>query len=267
MKRCIFALAAAFVLAIPAGFAAAEENGGGDEEIGLSAGVELGFGDVADEAKLGITPNVVYENSFDALDIFAELDYTIGIDDPVMQELYLEVELGYNFEFSGSGVLSVIANSQNTFYIDPAPEDGFTHLGIVEPGIKYTHTLDIGDLYGQLGFPISYWTGIKDESAVDSYVTLGWASNFGLGLELTGNFALNPETDFAGCGFLVSYEQGIFYGEVECAVDKEFKSLEIKPQVDISPGPWTFTVRAEFYKFDGIDDWAVMPFIGAGYSF
>jgi hypothetical protein len=209
----------------------------------------------------------VYEQSFDALDVFGELDYTVAFDDPASHELYLEVELGYNLQLSDPGVLSFIVNNNDTFFLSPALEEGAAHLGVLEPSVKYTHTLDFGDLFGQIGFPFDYLTGVTDETANGMYLKAGWASTFGLGLELTGNIGLNPETDFAGYGLLLSYERGIFYGEVECNTDKEFKAIEILPEIDIALGAWTVYARMELYKFDGIDDWVVQPFIGAGYRF
>jgi hypothetical protein len=251
------------VMMAAAGSAGAQE----DEGIGLSLGLELGAGNVAEEAVFSLTPNVVYENSFDALDLFGELDYTIEFDDPTIHELYFEVELGYNLQLTDPGVLSIIVNNNNTFQLSPALEEGETYEGVVEPALKYTHTLDFGDLYVQAGLPFYYLTGFKDETAMELYGTLGWASTFGLGLEFTGTMGIKPESEFAGFGCLVSYEQDIFYGEVEVVTDKEFKYLQIKPEIDLTFAPWTLIVRAEFYKRDGIDDWAVRPFIGGKYSF
>jgi hypothetical protein len=238
-----------------------------DEGTGISAGLELGAGDVADKAVFSIMPNIVYEKSFDALDVFGELDYTAALDDPLVQELYLEEEVGYNLQLAEPSVLSFIVNNQNTFFLSPELEEGTTHLGVIEPSLKYTHTFGFGDLSGQAGFPIDYLSGVKDEIAAGMYIKAGWASKFGLGIELTGNMALHPESDFSGYGLLVSYERGIFYGEVEVNAGKEFKDFEILPEFDITLGSLTLIARMELYKFDGVDDWVVMPFIGASYSF
>jgi hypothetical protein len=265
MRKVSFVLAV-LLAAVSAAVGAQEpeESNGG---IGLTAGLELGFGNVADEAVFSITPNIVYEQSFDALDVFGELDYTAVFDDPAAHELYLEAELGYNFQLAEGSVFSFIVNNQNMFFLSPALEEGATHLGVVEPSVKYTQSFGCGDLVGQAGFPFDYLSGVTDETAAGMYVKAGWASAFGLGLELTGNVDLHPEAGFAGYGLLLSYEQGLFYGEVEFGADKEFKSLEVFPEIDISLGAWTVIARMELYKIDGLDDWVVMPFIGAGYSF
>jgi hypothetical protein len=251
------------VMMAAAGSAGAQE----DEGIGLSLGLELGAGNVADEAVFSLIPKVVYENSFGALDLFSELDYTIEFDDPTAHSLYFEGELGYNLQLTDPGVLSIILNDKSNYFLSPALEEGATHEGVVEPALKYTHTLDFGDLSVKAALPFYYLTGVKDETAMDLEGTLGWASTFGLGLEFTGIMGIKPDSEFAGFRCLVSYEQDIFYGEVEVFTDKEFKSFEIYPEIDLTFAPWTLIVRAEFYKWDGSDDWVVRPFIGGKYSF
>ncbi|MDR0645237.1 MAG: hypothetical protein LBG05_10125, partial [Treponema sp.] len=68
MKKILFVLLA---LLLTCGFAAAQE----EEGLGLNAGVELGFGDVAAETVFRIMPLLAYEHSFleGALDVSAEI--------------------------------------------------------------------------------------------------------------------------------------------------------------------------------------------------
>jgi hypothetical protein len=122
-------------------------------------------------------------------------------------------------------------------------------------------------LYGQIGFPISYLSGVKDETSIDSYLTLGWASTFGLGLELTGNYNIDPVGDISEWGLLISYENEIIYGVVEFVTDKEFKGIGINPEIDIFLNAWTFIVRAEIEKVEGVDEASIVPAIGVKYSF
>jgi hypothetical protein len=212
---------------------------------------------------MSLMPNVAFERSFGRLDVFGELDYMV-FDDPIGQELADEVEVGYNLPLSEAGTLSFFLNNQNTFFLAPELEEGTTHEGMLEPA---THTLRPGDFGAKAGLPFDYLTGIEDETALGTYLTLGWASNFGLGIELTGNFALAPEGDFAGWGFLASYEKGRFYDEVEVNTGKEFTDWEILPEIDVTMGSFMFTVRAEIYKADGDGDWELKPFVGVGYQF
>jgi hypothetical protein len=250
-----------FIAAAGAVFAQEEEK----ESIGLTPGIELGAGDLADKAVFILRPRVEYENSFGNFDIFGELDYNLIFDDPVAHELELEIEPAYNLQIAEPSVLSIIVNNKNTFFLSPSLPSGETHLGVIEPAVQYTHTLDFGDLSGKVAVPFDYLTGTKDETMVGLTITAGWASNFGFGLELSGTIGLHPEADFLGYGLLVSYEKDMFYGEIECKADREFKELEILPEVNISLDPWVFIARMEILKAD--DSWAVRPFIGAGYRF
>jgi len=239
-----------------------EEEAGG---LGLTAGAELGLGNVADEAELGLTPSVAYENSFGGFDLAAELDYTFTFGDPLAQELYAEEEIAYNLAL-GAGTLSLILNNNNTVYVDPAPEAGATHEGVVEPSVQYTHPLSFGDLYARPGLPVTYLTGVSgDDPAVGCRLTLGWASAFGLGLECAFDMDLAPEPGYAGASLLASYENGPVYGEIEFVTDGDLKNFEINPEVDYTLGAFTFTIRAEI----GIPEdggASIVPFVGVGYS-
>jgi hypothetical protein len=280
MKRIIKATPVALMLALAAGIAGAqveaeEDVGFGgvlnrrvfEERIGLSAGLEAGPGDLADSPVFTITPGLVYENSFGDLDVFGELDYTVAFDDPVGQELYLEAEVGYNLRLTDPGLLLFTLNNNNTFFLAPALEEGATHEGVIEPAVTYTHTFDFGDVYGKAAFPINYLTGVEGETLYELNGTLGWASNFGMGLELTAYNVIHPDAAFAGYGLLLSFEQSIFYGEVEIKAEKEFKGFEILPEFDLTLGAWTLIIRAECYKYEDADTWEIRPFAGVAYSF
>lgn len=267
MKRIIKAASAALMLALAAGFAGAQAEAEEEEGIGLSAGLEAGPGNLAESPVFTVTPSLVYENSFGDVDIFGELDYTVAFDDPVGQELYLEAEIGYNLRLTDPGLLSFTLNNNNIFFLAPPLEEEATHEGVIEPAVTYTHTFDFGDVYGKAAFPINYLTGVEGETLYELNGTLGWASNFGLGLELTAYNVIHPDAAFAGYGLLLSFEQSLFYGEVEIKAGKEFKDFEILPEFDLALGAWTLIVRAEFYKYEDADTWEIRPFAGIAYRF
>jgi hypothetical protein len=255
-RRFIFVVMAAVLVC---SFAAAQE--------GLTPKLEVGFGDVADEAELSFTPGVEYATSFGAVDLSAELDYTVTLADPdPTHEIYEEVELGYNLSLGAASVLSIIVNNSNLFYLSPAPKGNATHEGTLEPSLLYVQTLDFGDVSAQLGFPIDYLKGEDGETSAEAYLTLGWASTFGLGVELTGTLGLSPDSEYSETALVLSYEQSIFYGEVEFTADKEFKTFGITPDIEISVDAWTFYVSATIGIPDG-GDTKFSPAIGARYSF
>jgi hypothetical protein len=266
-KRLIFAGMAVVLIC---SFAMAQEEDGG---IGLTPKLEVGFGNVAEEAEISLSPGVEYEKSFGNLDVFAELDYLLTLADPdATHDIYLEVELGYNLSFGEASVLSFIVNNTNEYFrLSPELAAGETHEGTLEPSILFTQTLGFGDLYAQAGFPIEYLTGEKDaDPNIGAYLTLGWASTFGLGVELTPNLALSPESDYAGFDILVGYANGPIYAEVEVNLPKEIdvEGITITPEFDYSFNAFTFYVSSEFGAI-GVDggDISVSPAIGVKYSF
>jgi hypothetical protein len=258
----------------------AQEEGAEAEGIGLTAGIEFGFGNVADEAEIGITPNVVYENSFldGALDVFAEVDYTVTLSDPdATHDVYIEEEIGYNLGVIEGGTLSIILNNWNWIQIEPALEDTEAHLGTFEPALQWTQTLGFGDLWAKFGFPIGYLPGeeLPGEKDADTEIglttTVGWDSTFGLGVEFGVDVAIKPESDLAGFGLLLSYDGGLIYGEVELVADKKFEVIGIAPEIDVNLDfGLTIYAKAEIviFNIEGFDmDPSFTPAIGVSYSF
>jgi hypothetical protein len=284
-RRLIFAGLAAVLIC---SFAVAQEE---DEGIGLTAKAEFGIDDLteADDAKTFIIiPGLEYENSFldDALDVFAEADYKIGIPSAdggdTLHALYLEEEVGYNLGLGDALTLSIILNNQNTFLVSPKLSTGYKSFdGILEPSLKFAYGADFGEIWVQAGFPVGYaapdedfegWGVSSDggDTAIDAYLTLGWASTFGLGVELTPNLALSPEKGYAGFDILVNYENDTIYAEVEVNLPKEIdvEGITVTPEFDYSVNAFTFYVKSEFGGI-GIKegDITVAPALGIKYSF
>ncbi|MDR0639783.1 MAG: hypothetical protein LBG27_12940 [Spirochaetaceae bacterium] len=245
------------------------------EGIGLTAGVEAGSFDLGEESKFGVIPNVVYENSFGALDVFAKIDYKAVFSDPSMQELYIEEKIGYNLGVIEGGTLSIILNNNNTIRIKPELEEGETYEGTFEPAVQWTQTLGFGDLGAKFGLPVGYLTGVKDaDAAVDFYFTLGWESTFGLGVEFGPDFSIKPESDMAGWHAKLAYDyQGFAYGEVELETDKEFKGVTITPELGVNLNALNIYVKAEIEIVPEDEDAGVegdtlfSPFVGVKYTF
>jgi hypothetical protein len=246
------------------------EESGEAEGIGLTVGLEAGFGNVVEEAVFSIMPNVAYENSFGDFDVSAEIDYTATFSDPAEHGLYIEEEIGYNLGLIENGTLSIILNNSNELRLKPELEDGETHKGTFEPSLKWTQGLGFGDLWLQIGFPIDYLTGIKDETAVGLGAAFGWDSTFGLGVEFDLDFTLDPDSDLAGYGLLLSYDGGLIYGEVGFTADKEFKEFGVTPDIevnlDVPNGVLTIYANAEIIKAED-EDPQFTPAIGVSYSF
>jgi hypothetical protein len=166
--------------------------------------------------------------------------------------------------------------------MNPSLKGDQTHLGFIEPKVKFAQGFDFGDLWAQVGLPFHYWDGPdygwEDLNSTDIKFYVGFDSSFGLGLEysLAANIANNwkdkthgiyeYETGVIGHDIIISYDSDAFHAEVEIEADKEFKTVSITPEFEYYLGK--ITIWAEL----GIDiaediDTAITPGIGVKYSF
>jgi len=278
MKRFLLIF---LVLVLAAGFAAGQE-------LGLTAGLEFGLGNVG-EANDGdiepyIIPMLIYENAFldGALDLYAELDYTLGFattenedgDDVLPMSLYFDLYLGYNLSLGTASTLSfILENEFDEILLSPTYKESNNINGIFTPAVRFTQGFDFGDLYATIGVPINYVQYEKDADALIGLdFTLGWESSFGLGLEAIIKTMIAPEdaTGYYELEATISYETGPIYGEVNLIFPKEIKEegITITPEFDYALGNLTLYTFIEFAGI-GIEDGDVVitPAIGVKYSF
>lgn len=261
MKKILFVL---FVLLLACGFAAAQE----EEGLGLSAGVELSFGDVADEAVFGITPLLTYEHSFidGALDVSAEIDYTVTFEDQTPQEVYAEENIGYNLSLNDASTLTFGLHNENNF--STAPDFGDGEGGsILEPSVSYSLALnggDSGELAFTLGFPIGYLPDLTS----GAYVAAGYVFPFGFGFEATANLDFSPDAGYSETNLVISYAyEELFSAEVEVDADSEFKVYTVTPYLEGYFGSLTVWAGVVFDNIGGEMSVSVSPYIGVSYAF
>ena len=264
------------VLVLGAGFAAAQD-------IGLTVGLEFGLGNVgkADDGDVEpyLMPMVIYENAFldDALDLYAEFDYTLGFtkvpnedgDEVLPQEMYIDLSVGYNLSLGDASTLSFIL--ENEFdAIEISPSDFI--LGRFTPAIKFNQGFDFGDVYAQVGLPITYFPNINDAEALTGLdFTIGWGSSFGLGIEAIIYTHLAPgDADYLGFETTVSYEADSLYCELNAYFPSDIKAegITITPEFDYSFDSLTAYLFIEFSGI-GVDggDVFITPALGIKYSF
>jgi len=253
------------VLVLAAGFVAAQD-------LGLTAGLEFGLGNVGKayggDVEPYLMPMVIYETALldDALDLYAELDYTIGLNEDVPMSLYFDLSLGYNLGLGDASTLTfILENEFDELYI--SPDSGL--VGIFTPAVKFNQAFDFGDLYAQIGLPITY---IKDfDTAVGLDFTVGWGSAFGLGLEAIIRNMIAP-SDGAGYYELeatISYETDPIYFEVNLVFPKETADgITITPEFEYALGSLTLYAWIEFAGVGGDGgEVIVTPALGVKYSF
>ena len=268
------------VLTLATGFVMAQEE---DEGIGLTVGAEFGIGDInkpnnADDMYPYVMPMIIYENAFmdGALDIFAELDYTLGFTDnaagDLPMELYNDIIIGYNLGLSEASTLSFIVEHELTFDLVTDGDVADNMLNTVRPGIRFNQFIEsAGDLYAQVNLPVTYMDNGADDTITGLDFIIGWGSTFGLGLEATIYTLLSPDTvsGYNGFDVLVSYENGPVYCEVEACIPEDMDSgVTITPefQYEIIPNLKAY-VNCAFTAIGSDFDVGITPALGITYSF
>jgi hypothetical protein len=257
----VFVAAASFVNA---------QSAGSDGGVGLTIGVESGFGDIADQTELSITPNIAFENSFfdNAFDVSVEIGYTRAFDDDATENLDAKGALGFNLVVGASSTMSLILQSENHIQISPDIPGEDMHHGIFEPSLKWTHGFDSSVLWLEVAVPI---TEVEDPS-IDVAPTIGWASLSGFSLEAGPVFSVKPEMELVGyqaeLGLGHEYES-IVYSQVEMeVVGKEFENILVTPEVGANLSALNIYAKAEIAMIAGdnnlgtSDETLISPSVG-----
>jgi hypothetical protein len=282
MKRLVVGFLVFFAVI---SFVIAEDESG---NAGFTVGLETGIWNInkAYDADMEpyIMPMLIYEQSFldGALDVYAELDYTFGLkitpdsdgNDVFPQSLYFDFMLGYNIGFSDVSTLSIILENEfDEFIISPRSDEINNVTGVFTPAVRYNHLLNFGDLYFILGSPITYIQPEKEaKTLVNLDFTVGWYSNFGLGLEAKVLMQFLPAEGAGYHGFetLVSYETQPMYFEVLAEVSKKVSDggISITSEFDYFFGNAALYAKCKFEGI-GIKEGKIIisPALGIKFSF
>ena len=259
------------------------------DDIGLTAALQFGVDNMnkADdgEPEPWIKPSIAYGSSFvdGSLDLYAKLAYLSYFKkndlDSAPMYLYFDFSLTYNLSLSSGSTLSfILENEVDKFMLSnrPESEDGSGLCSIFEPAINFRQGLDIGDIYANLCFPITYVQYVKDVGTpwVDFKAKLGWDSSFGLGLWIREVMNLKVpewgETGHAHFDACASYSYGPFYAEVEADIYKDFSDngMDLIPMVQYTIidnlNVW---LSFDIYGLGGAYDATFSPSLGISYSF
>jgi len=297
MKRFLFIV---LVLSMIAGFVMAE-----DTSIGLSPYLEFGVWNAnkpndAKDTEPYIMPGISYDKSFGALDLYTELDYYLGLNEPngannYYQELYFDLYLGYNLNLSEKSTLTFCLENENDVQFTPI-DDGLSvadqHFGQIRPGVKFNQKVtDVGNFYAKVDLPIrytQYWGATNYPVGLD--FTAGMASNSGLGFKakvytLLVNDKYGDDVGyykgFTGIDLTPSFEKGPLYAELNVRIAKQddwesslFDGSSHKSGVAIIPKfQYSFDmglsayVYCSFGNITGPGDVKISPAVGVSYSF
>jgi hypothetical protein len=246
-----------------------------DDGIGLTVGLEFGVENINLDKQPYLAPMLIYEKSFldGALDLYAELDYYFYFkkaDGSFPQLLYFDFSLAYNLGLGSASTLSfILENEFDTLNLAPRYSGSNNLTGIFTPAVKFNQEFGFGDLYAQVGLPITYIQ--EDKSAKTGLgldFTLGWASTFGLGIELFQYNFITPDSGYGGLNITLSYETGPLYFEVEVDTYKNFDGgIDIIPEIDYSISSLTLYANCAFEGVGGKGKVAISPAIGIKFSF
>jgi len=249
MKKLLFLLLA---LSLAVGFLAA-----GDYEADFLAGLEFGIENVNKANDENMTPYLmpifIFEGSFldEALDLYAELNYTFGFADKFKQSLFADLIFAYNFEIGRASTLSfILQNEFDEIIISPVTK-GINKLeGIFTPAIKFEQEFKFGDFFVNAGVPVTYIQYDKDAGTeVGLDFTVGLESVFGLVLEFKLLTLLVPGDDAGYHGFeaIAGYEIRPAYFEVEVIVPEDVRDegITITPLLEFGFRNWIFYLECE----------------------
>jgi len=238
----------------------------GDEEIGLSAGLEFGIVDIGNDERMPyLMPMIIYEQSFfdDALDVYAELNYTFGFAEELEQSLYLNLMVGYNLGLGESSTLSFIL--QNEFDEITIPDGAFA--GIFTPAIGFNQAFNFGDIFAAVGLPVYYFDNEDADTEIGLNFTLGWESSFGLGLEFTVFTMISGDFRYDSLEAIARFETGPIYIEViaEFPSDIDY-GITITPLFEYAIGNFSLYANCEFAGI-GAGNIGISPALGIKYRF
>ena len=269
MKKILILFAALFLIA---GIVMAED-------IGLTAGLEFGAYNVtgANDWDMSpyLMPMIIYENSFldDALDVYTELDYTFGfnkVGDDFPMDLYWDLALGYNIFFGSDSTLSILAENELDFFLAPTDSDANNMDGVFTPGLSFNQGLDFGSINFTALLPINYLQDEKDaDIGIGLNFTLGWKSNFGLGIKLRERNFVAPEFEYRDIRLTVSYATDPIYAELAATFPKEIdiSGITIRPAFEYYFNAFTFYINCSFEGIGTDGDIEISPALGAKFSF
>jgi len=238
----------------------------GDEESGLSAGLEFGIADVSNDERMPyLMPMIIYEQSFldDALDVYAELDYTFVFAEELEQSLYLDLMVGYNLGLGESSTLSFIL--QNKFDEITIPDGDLA--GIFTPAVGFNQELNFGDIFTILGLPVYYSNNEDIDTELGLNFTIGWESGFGLGLEFTVLTMISGGYRYGSLEAIGRFETSPIYIEVlaEFPSDIDY-GITITPLIEYAIGNFSLYTKCVFAGL-GADNISISPALGIRYRF
>jgi len=190
------------------------------------------------------------------------------------QSLYYNLMIGYNLGlgFDDETTLSfILQNEIDELIISPRFGRSNNIRGVFTPSVRLNHELNTGDIYTQIGIPITYIQNNKNaDTEINLEFTLGWNSLLGLQLETVLFTQITPidSAGFDALAFLIGYDINAFNFSVDTFFplsEISRRGINITPLIGYTFRGWTFNVNCAINHIGA--QWHVTPAFGISYKF
>jgi hypothetical protein len=234
-----------------------------DAAHNINLGLAAGLDDLANMSRspaLTLKPALAYFGNFGDFDLYLGAFYTLIFTDPPppplpLQRGGLQETLGYNFLLGGSATLTVTLDNDNQFNFtgdENVPVDGgfYCMFANLEPSLTFTQDLSYGDVTAAIGLPVDYSDFINRaviedfggaNLGVDAYLTLGYNTSFGLGVQVTPRVWIRPDPEYGETELTLTWTAQSFYLSLTVSADALFREWDVEPYLAYTYKNWTFT--------------------------
>jgi hypothetical protein len=264
----------------------------------LNLGFMLGLDDVANRSRTPVPtlkPTIAYFGNFGDFDLYLGGFYTLFLDDPLGHNVGLQETFSYNFFPGDNTTLSVSLDNDDQLHLAGpvgSIDTGLAFMSAVgEPSVTLTQDLTRGDITFTLGVPMDYSeflnAGISDDELgkeaelyLETYLTLGYNSPFGLAIQLTPRVGILSDFEYTETELSLVYTLNSLYGSLTVSADRSFKKWSLEPYLAYTIGNFTFAATVVFNNIGGggtgsavvdaetgADRITITPSIGVKYRF
>jgi hypothetical protein len=232
----------------------------------INLGLIAGFDDLADAERVPaftLKPTLAYFGNFGSFDLYLGAFYTFFFEDPLVRKGGLQETFGYNFLLGDSTTLTITLDNDNQFNFTrdkniQVDSDFYCMFANLEPSLTLTQDLTYGDISVAIGVPLDYSEYVNKhliedfgdpQLAMDGYITLGYNTSFGLGIQVSPRMWIKPEVEYGETELTLTWGNQSFYTSLTLSADDTFKEWSIEPYIAYTYKNWMFTATV---VFDGI---------------
>jgi len=219
--------------------------------LGIILGFQIDLGDFNDKKNdyINLRPSLAYMHGFGNFDIFANVFYTLSLNDPGLSPAGrgeklptrnrggIEADVGYTFDLSGRFTLTPELDNQLQFDFNPDANSLYSNgkllsYAVLEPLLRINCDLGFGDISLSNSFPFSY----AGDMALDYTVSVSFNASIGLGVTLSSQFwnlwadeQTNPGFQYGETELIINFWRGSFFTSLTLTADGAFRHFSVEP--------------------------------------